>query len=77
MDPLLIALILTAASGVCGLFARYAFRSKCNHLNCCFGLCIIDRNVTAELEEEKMELEHGVPQDNGTELASIVGSKPK
>jgi len=37
----------------------------------------MDRNIDAEIEEEKMELDHGIPQDNGTELASIIASKPK
>ena len=38
----------------------YAIKSKCSKCSLCFGLINIERNVEAELEEEKFEIEHGI-----------------
>ena len=44
----------------------YAIKSKCTECNLCFNLIQIKRDVHAELEEEKMEIESGINiHDNG------------
>ena len=45
--------------GCFGLVIRYAFKSKCDNVNFCFGLITIHRNVELEAEEEMRELELG------------------
>jgi hypothetical protein len=47
--------IITASFSVC---LGYALKSKCTETNLCFGILRIKRDVQAELEEEKMELDH-------------------
>ena len=39
----------------------YCFKSKCKSCSICFGLIKIERDVQAENEEEKMEIENGLP----------------
>ena len=44
----------------------YAIKSKCIQCDLCWGIISIKRDVHAELEEEKMEIEHGINiHDNG------------
>ena len=44
----------------------YAIKSKCIQCDLCWGIISIKRDVQAELEEEKMEIENGVNlHDNG------------
>jgi hypothetical protein len=44
----------------------YAIKSRCIECNLCFGLIQIKRDVNAELQEEKFEIENGInPHDNG------------
>jgi len=38
----------------------YTIKSKCSKCSLCFGLINIERNVEAEIEEEKFEIEHGI-----------------
>jgi hypothetical protein len=38
------------------LLLKYLLKSKCQKFNCCFGLFVIDRDIQAELEEERIEL---------------------
>ena len=38
----------------------YTIKSKCSKCSLCFGLINIERNVEAEIEEEKFEIEHGL-----------------
>ena len=49
-------LILTFVSGT--LF--YCLKSKCKNCSICFGLITIERDVDAENDEEKMELDHNL-----------------
>jgi len=60
IDPILIAILATLATGFAGLLLKYAFRSKCTDVNILWGCCRIKRDTDAENEEEKLELEHGV-----------------
>ena len=38
-----------------GLLVRYAFRSKCDNINLCFGCINIHRKVELELEEPEAD----------------------
>ena len=38
----------------------YAIKSKCTRCEICYGLIAIQRDVRAEIDEEKVELEHGL-----------------
>lgn len=38
------------------LLLKYLLKSKCQKFNCCFGLFVIDRDIQAELEEDRIEL---------------------
>jgi len=44
----------------------YAIKSKCIECNICWGILTIKRDVNAELQEEKLEIENGINiHDNG------------
>ena len=38
----------------------YCLKSKCKNCSVCFGLITVERDVLAEIEEEKNELENGI-----------------
>ena len=44
-----------------GLLLVYCLKSKCKTCSICFGLIKIERDVQAENDEEKLELEHNIP----------------
>ena len=46
--------------GFLGLGIRFALKSKCKKCGICCGLFTIERNIEAEIEEEKLELELGI-----------------
>lgn len=64
MDNTLIYGLGTLLCGILGLVIRYGFKSKCTDVNMCCGMIAIKRDVNAELEEEKMELENGIKDEN-------------
>ena len=39
----------------------YCLKSKCKNCSICFGLIKIERDVQAENDEEKMEIDKGIP----------------
>ena len=41
-----------AGLGFLGLAVRYCFKSKCNEVNCCFGLLKIERDIQHEIIEQ-------------------------
>ena len=41
-----------AGLGFAGLAVRYCFKSKCNEVNCCFGLLKIERDIQHEIIEQ-------------------------
>lgn len=53
-DSVFFISIATIFTGFCGIMLKYCFRSKCSKFSCC-GLTI-ERNVEAELEEQRIEL---------------------
>lgn len=63
MDNTLIYGLATLLCGILGLVIRYGFKSKCTYVSMCFGLIAIKRDVIAELNEEKMELENGIKEE--------------
>jgi len=52
----LVGLILSFLGGL----SMYCLKSKCKKCSICFGLIRIERDVDAENNEEKMELENGI-----------------
>ena len=38
----------------------YAIKSKCVQCDLCYGIITVKRDVRTELEEEKLEIEHGI-----------------
>ena len=38
----------------------YAIKSKCSKCVICYGLIHIERDTETELQEERLELEHGI-----------------
>ena len=63
MNDTLIYGLATLIIGILGLLIRYGFKSKCTDVSLCCGIIGIKRDVKAELEEEKMELEHNIKND--------------
>lgn len=53
MDNPTIIIIVTISVGFLGLVLRYAFKSKCDQVNLCFG-CL---NIHREVERETSDLE--------------------
>ena len=46
--------------GFLGLTLKHCLKSKCKTCSLCFGLVKIDRDIQAELEEEKLEIDAGI-----------------
>ena len=42
------------------LMAYCVLKSKCKNCNVCFGLVQVERDIQAEVEEEKLQIEHGM-----------------
>lgn len=55
VDSSLIYGCATLGAGVIALIVRYGFKSKCSDVSLCFGLIQIKRDITQEIEEQKME----------------------
>ena len=45
-----------------GVMLKYCFKSKCSRVSCC-GLTI-ERDIAGELEEERLEINHGLNEEN-------------
>jgi len=71
MDGTLVYGLATLGAGILGLLVRYSFRSKCTDVSMCFGCFRIQRDVNAELEEEKIETKN----DNVDTLQRSKSSK--
>ena len=55
MNDQTLIIILGISTGFLGVMLRYLFRSKCDRVNCCFGLVAIHR----EVEQEERDIERG------------------
>jgi len=53
MNDQTLIIILGIGTGFLGVMLRYLFKSKCDRVNCCFGLMSIHREV--EQEDRDME----------------------
>ena len=58
MEDQTLIIILGISTGFLGLMLRYAFKSKCDRVICCFGLVKIHR----EVEQEDRDIERGESQ---------------
>lgn len=58
MNDQSLIIILGISTGFLGLMLRYAFKSKCDRVNCCFGLVKIHR----EVEQEDRDIERNENQ---------------
>lgn len=58
---------ITLTSLLLGSFAlvvKYALKSKCVNVECCFGMFKVKRDIEGENKAEQLELEHGInPND--------------
>mgnify|MGYP006268239815 CR=1 FL=1 len=55
MNDSLIYGIATLGVGLIALIVRYGFKSKCSDVSLCCGLIHIQRDITQEIEEQKIE----------------------
>ena len=62
MDDQTLIIILGISTGFLGVMLRYAFKSKCDRVNCCFGLVAIHR----EVDQEEKDIERN---DNSQRIA--------
>jgi len=58
MNDQTLIIILGIGTGFLGLMLRYAFKSKCDRVSCCFGLVDIHR----EVEQEAIDIERNESQ---------------
>jgi len=65
MNDTLIYGIATLFAGVLGVLIRYSFKSKCSDVGLCCGLIKIKRDIDAEVEAEKNELELSDKENSG------------
>lgn len=62
-DAVFFISIATIIVGAFGVSVKYCLKSKCEHLNLCCGLLVIDRRVDLETQEEMKEIEMGLNHD--------------
>ena len=62
-DAVFFISLATILVGAFGVSVKYCLKSKCEHLNLCCGLLVIDRRVDLETQEEIRELELGVREE--------------
>lgn len=62
MNDTLLYSLAVLGTGLAGVLIRYSFKSKCSDVGLCCGLIQIKRDIEAEVESEKNELElHAEP----------------
>jgi len=54
---------ITIFVGLCKYVISYALKSKCEDFRLCFGCINIHRNIAAEVELERAEIQAGLPQE--------------
>jgi hypothetical protein len=60
LDSAFLLTMATLVFGFLGVSVRLCLKSKCDDCSICFGLIQIHRNVDAELQEEKIEIENNI-----------------
>lgn len=63
--------LATIIVGAFGVSVKYCLKSKCEHLNLCCGLLVVDRRVDLEVQEEMKEIEMGIKEDEKSEMPEI------
>ena len=46
--------------GFLRIIVKFCLKSKCKTCSICFGLVKIDRDIQAEIEDEKLEIDAGI-----------------
>lgn len=69
--------ISASVLGIGAILIKTAFRSKCRNCKCCFGFVEIERDIEAEIEEHKIEIEHETPspsspKNNSKQFKEII-----
>lgn len=59
LDGVFFISLATIIVGAFGLSVKYCLKSKCEHLDFCYGFLKIDRRVDLEVQEEIRGLEMG------------------
>lgn len=54
---------ITIFVGLCKYVISFALKSKCEDFRLCFGCINIHRNIAAEVELERAEIQAGLPQE--------------
>lgn len=52
-----IGTLLIGSFSTCSIFF---FKSKCKNFQCCFGLIKVERDIDAEIDEHRIDIEHGI-----------------
>jgi hypothetical protein len=76
-DPVFLLSVVTIFSGIVGLCIRYAFRSKCSNINCCFGLCQVQRDIQREIELEQKQIAERAAQHLNAERTDSGVQSPR
>ena len=76
-DAVFFISLATILVGAFGVSVKYCLKSKCEHLNLCCGLLVIDRRVDLEVQEEMKEIEMGIKDEEKGEMPEIDLSKLK
>jgi hypothetical protein len=65
-DAVFFITITTILTGSIGLALKFCLKSKCNHVECCWGGFVINRNVELEndIEQSEPELENEENKNN-------------
>lgn len=62
-DAVFMLSTITIFVGLCKYVISYALKSKCEDFRLCFGCINIHRNIAAEVELERAEIQAGLPQE--------------
>lgn len=65
MNDTLLYSLAVLGTGLAGVLIRYSFKSKCSDVGLCCGLINIKRDIEAEVEAERNELELGEKENSG------------
>lgn len=63
VSEIFLTFVVTSFIAVFGVTLKYCLKSKCSDINLCFGMVSVQRDIDAEVEEERNELEFGVKEE--------------
>jgi hypothetical protein len=67
-DGIFFITMLTIITTFLGVILKYCLKSKCDHIDICFGCLKIERNVQLEQEEEMKAMELGIRTESSRNL---------